>query len=1265
MSAVLTTKRKIATRKVAKALTRSFEPRKQTRTAGLLGNGLSIIDGQLYPTGNTNGHGTTPVINIGRAAAAVYVPQTAGQITFPARSGGGCGSSGGESIGIHDLDGPYHSGTLAQSQAPWAALDSDLQAHVNDPIHHNRLHDILDEEDHYVFAERYSVIGTPNARDTLDVWLTGSDGRVPGTLLRSDQIGDLYLNTLFADHAVRTESFGYGYGGYGFQLDYGVTNEARSFLEVDDLSVRGRMSVRELIVRKIRVTHGDLMVSSGGEVESVIDFENGTYQLTFREEHGLFEDDLIRAQAFTGLGVYQVNATVLSVITSKVLVMQLNSGDTPVFAFDTGSTVTFARHGNTSDPDRQGLVYLSSDDTGAPFIKVIDGIDSWAKWGDPDSLKVLMGRIAMSHPLFGVLDTYGLLAHDAFLTGTVAAGGGDSVMGIDGLILQAGTTGNFGWSNRSDKITFSENPLGAQPDDDVIAQIGAMRFNSGSNVHRQLSTIVQSGTETDTDASIVEMNAQFIDPEADVPIQYSRILLGANNGAPYVTIGVQGSTSAQGVIALAAPTTNVWGHLRFPYGGDIGTAVAPVGTLYADNLVILNEVNYDNPGMVNDTRYMTRTELTTAFAGFAPVVHSHPGIVTSGDLSDALDDYALITYVDAAIAAIPAPDLSNYWTKTQSDGRYAQDTEFDAHVGAVNPHGTGLSDLLTRPYSALTGRTHVLATNTGLGDDHSIAGATTGYVLRATGASAARFMRLDFSDLSGNLAYGDLTDRTHDVIDEHSIVAPRYSVIGTPTAIDTLAVWETDSDGTPGNVLLRTGDSGEISLQTITGYNGALRINSTLQSTGFDSAATIGWQLGTTNQILSNATITGSLTAAVYELGSTVVGASEQLFSSSGGGKLKSAATLDTNSQDDFTISIEDPKLGHVQIAEVGDYLVIRGIAYDTPDFVNEGATVAEWEFLPFAASSEPSWMIREIVARVSAVTDQATHYDYDIKLKMEYWGVASTGRCTFPPGTAVANLGNPENDVGGVQISSAPGKGPYVDVWSLISTEGNPSKRHHIRIGKMSSLDLGIANEWGLMAGDHIEHVSPTNRYAIFSNKRMLLNNVDQNFADPGGNTALKITASGGIDLFYNASNAASATRERRLSWLDDDNEDENFFIGPDPLTEDAFSLWSVLNGSYATLQLIAAPPWQSWSSQNPGEDVRYAGIFLQSREISSDNADDDGYSLISVYAQDTVLITNVQIAGSFSFSPYHIPPNTPDDLTAGGVYVDDNGFLKMVQRT
>ena len=82
------TKRRLAANRLAGTIAGKYQKKQTTRTAGTLGHGLSMIDGQLYDTGSTNGAGSVAVVNLGRPAAAIYAPQTGGQITLGGGSGG-------------------------------------------------------------------------------------------------------------------------------------------------------------------------------------------------------------------------------------------------------------------------------------------------------------------------------------------------------------------------------------------------------------------------------------------------------------------------------------------------------------------------------------------------------------------------------------------------------------------------------------------------------------------------------------------------------------------------------------------------------------------------------------------------------------------------------------------------------------------------------------------------------------------------------------------------------------------------------------------------------------------------------------------------------------------------------------------------------------------------------------------------------------------------------------------------------------------------
>lgn len=217
-----------------------------------------------------------------------------------------------------------------------------------------------------------------------------------------------------------------------------VTGRAmQSTGEVDNLVVRGSMRIYELLVQQIRATNGSVFVTSTGKIASAslttgtIGAASSTYTLTTENgtNHGFAANDLIRAQKWSGGGtVYQVDLQVTSVTSTTVFVATLLSTNayiqtTGVSAF-TG--LDFVRLGNSSDTSRQGAVYLTADDSSAPYIDIIDGVAAHSEFNSTAKVKVRLGKLS------GIIDTavglnssavYGLYSDSAFLKGNLVVGG--------------------------------------------------------------------------------------------------------------------------------------------------------------------------------------------------------------------------------------------------------------------------------------------------------------------------------------------------------------------------------------------------------------------------------------------------------------------------------------------------------------------------------------------------------------------------------------------------------------------------------------------------------------------------------------------------------------------------------------------------------------------------------------------------------------------------------------------------------------------------
>ena len=158
-------------------------------------------------------------------------------------AGGGGGVSGGGTIGLHDLSGSLHKGTLADAQAPQFLLRSgarsltgdlavdagvtidgvDIGAHAVDPnAHHAKLHAITDAANHSVTGSQYQIVGL-TAVNTLGL-LTPSATPAANAVVKTDASSAVTL----VDLTVTSDLFMTGYLDFGTDVIY----EDASYLQV-------------------------------------------------------------------------------------------------------------------------------------------------------------------------------------------------------------------------------------------------------------------------------------------------------------------------------------------------------------------------------------------------------------------------------------------------------------------------------------------------------------------------------------------------------------------------------------------------------------------------------------------------------------------------------------------------------------------------------------------------------------------------------------------------------------------------------------------------------------------------------------------------------------------------------------------------------------------------------------------------------------------------------------------------------------------------
>tara|TARA_R100000152_G_C6781969_1_gene217821 strand:+ start:4731 stop:8285 length:3555 start_codon:yes stop_codon:yes gene_type:complete len=277
----------------------------------------------------------------------------------------------------------------------------------------------------------------------------------------------------FTGGEIGSSSFVSGFAGSGWKVDKGATALNEYDLTVDNMFVRGRLSVYELLIQQIRATNGAVFVTSAAKVASTNSLSASDQQgdITFEDPSGhgvcpFAANDIIMMQRVVPGSLVAGNAQAPVGDVIKKLVYKVISVSNEVANVDgryatTGYTNTdfpvegddFVRIGNTNVADRQGSIYLTSDDSNAPFMDIKDGINSYSAWNTATNTKVRLGKLDgitdASAGLDGTQsDLYGLYSGDVYLKGSINAKTG---------YIGANASGANGWVIAESKISSSDS----------------------------------------------------------------------------------------------------------------------------------------------------------------------------------------------------------------------------------------------------------------------------------------------------------------------------------------------------------------------------------------------------------------------------------------------------------------------------------------------------------------------------------------------------------------------------------------------------------------------------------------------------------------------------------------------------------------------------------------------------------------------------------------------------------------------------------------
>ena len=383
------------------------------------------------------------------------------------------------------------------------------------------------------------------------------------------------------DDILGSVGFASGFAGNGWIIDDNTGNTADATF--DNLSIRGALSVYELLIQQIRATNGNILISSAAKVESTsglaTDDDNGTitFEPAIANTCPFVAGDIIMSQqvnpgAFvapnaassgvTGL-IKKMVYRVASVSNNVCTVTNISGGSETAFD-NTAIPVAgddFVRIGNYDDStyaSRQSVMYLTSDDTNAPFIDMKADLNSYADWFAEASTKLRLGRL--DGLTSGGTNEYGLWAGPSTTQFIKASNSGIKLQSkaLQYIDITASTIDFY-----DDISSAATKVLTVGSSGIVMGQVAAgksnvqitagainLRTNTTNKITLATSGIITMGNFSATDAGVVTVAGIKLTGKVDIVGTDNNVCLGTGNsdaGDDNIVIGTNaGANLADG-----------------------------------------------------------------------------------------------------------------------------------------------------------------------------------------------------------------------------------------------------------------------------------------------------------------------------------------------------------------------------------------------------------------------------------------------------------------------------------------------------------------------------------------------------------------------------------------------------------------------------------------------------------------------------------------------------------------------------------------------
>ena len=231
-----------------------------------------------------------------------------------------------------------------------------------------------------------------------------------------DELGNSELLTLVLKQYISSPQFVDGFAGSGYRM--WLDELGLSHLTIDNLTVRQKMTIFELLISKARAVNGGLWVSAAnGKISKVVEREND-YEITLEDDNMFVDGDYIRCQVFSDGEQRFYWVEVSSVDGGRLYVAKSDFGDSAPLV---GDDIILDGSRNIN---RQNAIHISASEDGQPRIAIYNGISTKSHEG---CLRTQLGDL--NNIQDKVLNPHGdgLYSDNAYLKGEFVLRSGKSI----------------------------------------------------------------------------------------------------------------------------------------------------------------------------------------------------------------------------------------------------------------------------------------------------------------------------------------------------------------------------------------------------------------------------------------------------------------------------------------------------------------------------------------------------------------------------------------------------------------------------------------------------------------------------------------------------------------------------------------------------------------------------------------------------------------------------------------------------------------------